>query len=47
MTEGRRATNNEVYAHRQPLLMPTEYPHIGASIALDGSTAVGTLGGYV
>jgi hypothetical protein len=27
--------------------MPTEYPHIGASIALDGSTTVGTLGGYV
>jgi hypothetical protein len=47
MTEGRRATNNEVHARGQPLPMPTEYPHIGASIALDGSTSVGTLGGYV
>lgn len=27
--------------------MPIEYPHIGSSIALDGSPTVGTLGGYV
>jgi hypothetical protein len=27
--------------------MPTKYPHISASIALDGSKSVGTLGGYV
>ena len=47
MTEGRRATNNEVHERGQPLPMPTEYPHIGASIVLDGSTAVGTLGGYI